>query len=166
MAHVCRNTFLIIFTGRDTIVFWKMSLLHWLTKLTHQTLYREKTIAEVFCRQWHHGNWTLKTVSEVGFCFILTTGFVRIVIFCHCHFYFLLLLFFLCPCLCHYYCISCFVITITMLHGCCCDHYYYRRQSGYCCYYHCSYYIFLPVLHHCFVLFYGFLNSLSLSSKD
>ena len=80
MAHVCSNTFLSIFLRRDTMVFWKMSLLHWLTKLTHQTLYREKIIGEVFWRQWRHGDWTLKTVSEIAFCFILTTGFVRIVI--------------------------------------------------------------------------------------
>ena len=80
MAHVCSNTFLSIFLRRDTIAFWKMSLLHWLTKLTHQTLYREKTIGEVLWRQWRHGDWTLKTVSEIAFCFILATGFKRIVI--------------------------------------------------------------------------------------
>ena len=80
MAHVCSNTFLSIFLRRETIVFWKMSLLHWLTKLTHQTLYREKTIGEVLWRQWRHGDWTLKTVSEIAFCFILTNGFERIVI--------------------------------------------------------------------------------------
>ena len=62
------------------MVFWKMSLLHWLTKPTHQSLYREKTIGEVFWRHWCHGDWTLKTVSEIAFCFILTTGFVWIVI--------------------------------------------------------------------------------------
>ena len=80
MAHVCNNNFLIIFLRRDTIAFWKMSLLHWLTKLTHQTLYREKIIGEVLWRQWCHGDWTLKTVSEVAFCFIIATGFKRIVI--------------------------------------------------------------------------------------
>ena len=80
MAHACGKTFLRIFLRRDAMVFWKMSLLHWLTKLTHQTLYKEKTIGEVFWRQWRHGDWTLKTVSEIAFCFILTTGFVRIVI--------------------------------------------------------------------------------------
>ena len=80
MAHVCSNTFLSIFLRRDTMVFWKMSLLHWLTKLTHQTLYREKTIGEVFWTQWRHQDWTLKTVFELAFYFILTTGFVRIVI--------------------------------------------------------------------------------------
>ena len=80
MAHVCSNTFLSIFLRRDTIAFWKMSLLHWLTKLTHQTLYREKIIGEVLWRQWCHGDWTLKTVSEIAFCFILATGFKRIVI--------------------------------------------------------------------------------------
>ena len=80
MAHVCSNTFLSIFQWRDTIVFWKMSLLHWLTKLTHQTLYRKKTIGEVLWRQWYHGDLTLKNVSETAFCFILTTGFKRIVI--------------------------------------------------------------------------------------
>ena len=80
MAHVCSNTFLSIFLRRDTIAFWKMSLLHWLTKLTHQTLYREKTIGEVLWRQWRHGDWTLKTVSEIAFCFILAIGFKRIVI--------------------------------------------------------------------------------------
>ena len=37
---------------RDTIVFWKKSLLHQSTKLTHQTLYREKSVAEVFFKQW------------------------------------------------------------------------------------------------------------------
>ena len=80
MGHVCSNTFLSIFLRRDTIVFRKMSPLHWLTKLTHQTLYREKTIGEVLWRQWRHGDWTLKTVSEIAFCFILATGFKRIVI--------------------------------------------------------------------------------------
>ena len=80
VAHVCSNIFLSIFLRRDTIVFWKMSLLHWLTKLIHQTIYREKAIGEVFLRQWRHGDWTLKTVSEIAFCFILTTGFVWIVI--------------------------------------------------------------------------------------
>ena len=80
MAHVCSNTFLSIFLRRDTIAFWKMSLLHWLTKLTHQTLYREKIIGEVLWRQWCHGYSTLKTVSEIAFCFILATGFKRIVI--------------------------------------------------------------------------------------
>ena len=34
--------------------------LNWLTKLTHQTLCREKTIGEVFWRQWRHVDWTLK----------------------------------------------------------------------------------------------------------
>ena len=80
MAHVCRNTFLNIFLRRDTMVFWNMSLLHWLTKPTHQTLYREKITGEVFWRQWRHGDWTLNTVSEIAFWFILTTKFVRIVI--------------------------------------------------------------------------------------
>ena len=51
-----------------------------LAKLTHQTLYREKIIGEVLWRQWCHGDWTLKTVSEIAFCFILATGFKRIVI--------------------------------------------------------------------------------------
>ena len=80
MAHVCSNTFLGIFLRRDTMVFSKTSLLNWLTKLTYQIFYREKTIGEVFWRQWCYGVWTLKTVSEIAFCFILTTGFVRIVI--------------------------------------------------------------------------------------
>ena len=62
------------------MVFWKMSLLHSLTKLTHQTLHREKIIGEVFWRQWRRGDWTLKTVPEIAFCLILTTEFVRIVI--------------------------------------------------------------------------------------
>ena len=75
MAHVCSNTFLIIFLRRDNIVFWKMSLLHWLTKLIHQTFYREKTIGEVLWRLWRHGDWMLKTVSEIAFCFILTNEF-------------------------------------------------------------------------------------------
>ena len=57
-----------------------MSLFHWLAKLTHQTLYREKTIGKVSWRQWCHGDWTLKILSEIVFCFILTTGFVQIVI--------------------------------------------------------------------------------------
>ena len=80
MAHVCSNTFLSIFLRRNIIVLLKMSLLLWLTKLTHQTLYREKTVGEVFWIQWHHGDWILKTVSEIAFYFILTTGFVQIVI--------------------------------------------------------------------------------------
>ena len=80
MAHICSNTFCSIFLTRDIIVFWKMSLLHWLTKPTHQTLYREKTIGEVFWRQWCIGDWTLKTVSKIAICFILITGFVRILI--------------------------------------------------------------------------------------
>ena len=62
------------------MVFWKMSLLHWLAKPTHQTLYREKIIGEIFWRQWCHRDWTFKTVSEIIFCFICTTGFVWIVI--------------------------------------------------------------------------------------
>ena len=62
---------------RDTIVFLTMFLLHSLTKPNHQTLYREKTIGEVFWRQWCHEKWTLKTVSEIAFCFILTTEFLR-----------------------------------------------------------------------------------------
>ena len=73
MAHVCS-----IFLRRDTIVFWKVSLLHWLTKLTHQTLYREKTIGEILWRQWRSGEWMLKTVPEIAFCFILATGFKQI----------------------------------------------------------------------------------------
>ena len=68
MAHVCSNTFL------------SMSLLHWLTKRTHQTFYREKAIAEVFWKQWLYRDWMLKNVSEIAFCVILTTGFLRIVI--------------------------------------------------------------------------------------
>ena len=80
MPHVCSNTFLSIFQRRDTIAFWKMSLLHWWTKLAYQTLYREKIIGEVLWRQRRHGDWTLKTVSEIAFCFILATGFKRIVI--------------------------------------------------------------------------------------
>ena len=40
-----------IFVRRDTIAFWKMSILHWLTKRTHQTLYREKIIGEILWRQ-------------------------------------------------------------------------------------------------------------------
>ena len=80
MAQVCSNTFLSIFLRRDTIAFSKMCLLQWVTKLTHQTLYREKIIGEVLWRQWHHGDWMLKTVSEIAFCFILATGFKQIVI--------------------------------------------------------------------------------------
>ena len=80
MPHVCSNTFLSIFQRRDTIAFWKMSLLHWWTKLTYQTLYREKITGEVLWRQRHHGDWTLKTVSEIAFCFIFSTGFKRIVV--------------------------------------------------------------------------------------
>ena len=72
MAHVC-NIFLSIFLRRDTIAF---SIT--LTKLTHQTLCKEKTIREILWRQWHHGDWTLKTVSEIAFCFILAIGFKRI----------------------------------------------------------------------------------------
>ena len=58
-----------------------------------------------------------------------------------------------------------FLLLSLLLHGCCCDH-YYRCESG-CCY--CSYFIgliklMLLILHHCLVLFYGFLISLSLSS--
>ena len=68
------------FLRRDTIAFWKMSLLHWLTKLTHQTLYKEKTIGEILWRQWHHWDWTLKIVSEIVFCFVLATGFKQLVI--------------------------------------------------------------------------------------
>ena len=68
MAHVCSNTFL------------SMSLLHWLTKRTHQTFYREKAIAEVFWKQWLYRDWMLKNVSEIAFCVILTNGFLRIVI--------------------------------------------------------------------------------------
>ena len=60
MAYVCSNSFLSIFLRKDTVVFWKISLLNWLTKLTHQTLCREKTIGEVFWRQWRHVDWTLK----------------------------------------------------------------------------------------------------------
>ena len=78
MVHVCSNTFLSIFLRSDTMVFWKK--LRWLTKLTHQTLYREKVIWEVFWRQWDHGDWTLKTMSEIAFYFIQTTGFARIAI--------------------------------------------------------------------------------------
>ena len=80
IAHICSNTFSSIFLRRVTIVFWKMSLLHWLTKRTHQTLYREKIIGEVLLRQWRHGDGTLITVSEIVFCFILATRFKRIVI--------------------------------------------------------------------------------------
>ena len=80
MTHVCNNTFLSIFLRRDTIAFWMMSQLHWLTRLTHQTLYREKTIGEILWRKCHHWDWTLKTVSEIAFCFILATGFKQIVI--------------------------------------------------------------------------------------
>ena len=36
------------FSWRDTIVFLKMSLLHRLTKLTHQTLYRERELLEKY----------------------------------------------------------------------------------------------------------------------
>ena len=80
IAHVCSHTFLSIFLRRDTIVFWKMSLLHWLTQLTDQTCYTEKTIGEVLWRQWRNGYCTLKTVPEITFCSILTTGFASIVI--------------------------------------------------------------------------------------
>ena len=80
MTLVCSNTFLSIFWRRDTIAFWKMSLLHWFTKLTHQTLFREKATGEVLWMQWRHEDWTLKTVSEIVFCFIFATGFKRVVI--------------------------------------------------------------------------------------
>ena len=80
IAHICSNTFSSIFLRRVTIVFWKMSLLHWLTKRTHQTLYREKIIGEVLLRRWRHVDGTLITVSEIVFCFILATRFKRIVI--------------------------------------------------------------------------------------
>ena len=79
MAHVCSNTFSSIILRRGSIVFWKMFLLHWLAKLTHQTLYWGKTIAEIFWIQWRHWCWKLKTVSEIAFCFILATGFIQIV---------------------------------------------------------------------------------------
>ena len=49
-------------------------------KTDPSTLYRKKNIGEVFWRQCRYGDWALKTVSEIAFCFILTTGFVRIVI--------------------------------------------------------------------------------------
>ena len=73
-----KNSFLNTFLWRDTIVFRKMSLFHWFTKLSHQTIYREETIGEVVWRQWCYGDWALKTMSEIAFCFILFTGFVRI----------------------------------------------------------------------------------------
>ena len=64
MAHVCSNTFLSIFLRRDTIVFRIISLLHWLTKLTHQALYKENTIEEMLSRQWRHAmgteHWRLR----------------------------------------------------------------------------------------------------------
>ena len=49
-----------------------------------------------------------------------------------------------------------------LLHGFCCDH-YHSCQSG-CYYYYCYSYhmLLLPILHHSFVLFYGFLISPSL----
>ena len=88
MAHVCSNAFLSIFLRRETIVFWKMSLLHWLTKLTHQTLYREKTIGEVLWRQWRHGD----------FFFIAVAVFITLL-------FLLLLSPWLCWCSsCHYWC--------------------------------------------------------------
>ena len=71
------TSFWAFFWGGDTIAFWKISLLHWLTKVTNHTLYREKIIGEVLWRQWCHGDWTLKTLSEIAFCFILATGFKR-----------------------------------------------------------------------------------------
>ena len=80
MAHVCSNTFSSIFLKRDIIVFWKMSLLHSLTKLIHQTIFREKTIGEALWRRWHHEDWTLKTVSERAFWFTVTTWLLQIVI--------------------------------------------------------------------------------------
>ena len=80
MTPVCSITFLSIFLRRDTIVFWKMCLLYWLTNLTHQTHYREKTTREAFCREWRHGDWTLKIVSQIAFCFILTTGFAETIL--------------------------------------------------------------------------------------
>ena len=76
MAHVWGNTFSSIFLKRDIIVFWKMSLLHSLTKLINQTIFREKTIGEALWRRWRHEDWTLKTVS---FWFTFTTGLLRIV---------------------------------------------------------------------------------------
>ena len=54
MAHVCSNTFLSISLKKDTRAFWRMSLLHWLTVLTHQTLHREKSIGEVLWSQQCH----------------------------------------------------------------------------------------------------------------
>ena len=54
--------------------------LQWLTKLTRQTLYIEKTIGEVHWRQWGHRDWMWDNVYEIAFCYILFTSFVRIVI--------------------------------------------------------------------------------------
>ena len=79
IAHVCSSNILSIFLRRETIVFWKVSLLHWLTKLIHQTFYREKTISKYSENNGAMGTecWRL---SEIAFYFILTIGFVRILI--------------------------------------------------------------------------------------
>ena len=124
------------FLMRDTIAFWKMSLLHWLKKLTSHTLYREKIIGEVFWRQWRHGDWTLKVVSEIAFCFTPTTGFVRIVI------------------------MSCFMEkdfgtnfkVWTFFYK-----YFYYHEYCYCCYYYC----FITTI--TITIFVTFLFSLELS---
>ena len=51
-----------------------------------------------------------------------------------------------------------------LLHGCCWDHCYRCHGGCWRCFCFCSCCVLLPVLHHCFALFYGFLISLGLSS--
>ena len=189
--------------------FWKMFLLHWFTKLTHQTLYREKIIGEVFWRQWRtiiavpvfmtfsffflllslwlcwcsscHYYWSWFD-CRCYCCHFCSTVVVNTLLFCSIWHLLCIIMFsvlsrlFLCHC-----CFCCFVVAVfslsllmlLLLHVvfCCCCR---------CCCMGVVVFIvigvrvfvvvtvavvlLLPVLHHCFVLFYGFLISLSLSS--
>ena len=111
MTPVCSITFLSIFLRRDTIVFWKMCLLYWLTNLTHQNHYREKTNREAFCRHWRHGDWTLKIVSQIAFCFILTTGFAETILVPIMNF----TIFIFYNCCCRFYYSVLFIVAVSMI---------------------------------------------------
>ena len=83
MTHVYSNTFLSNFLRRVTMLVWKMSLLHWLRKLTYQTLRREKNYWRTILKKMAPWGLNVKdslSLSKIALPFILTTGFVQIVI--------------------------------------------------------------------------------------
>ena len=81
MVHVCSNIFVNIFLRRGTIIVWNIYVsITLIDKIDPSNPLQRQIYWRSTLKQGYHWDWMLKTVSEVAFCFILTTGFVQIAI--------------------------------------------------------------------------------------